>query len=415
MHNYEAAGTYQVTLTVTDNRGGTANVTKSVIVLAPNQLPSAAFSWTANDEKLSFDAGASSDPDGTVAVLRVGLRRRRCRHRRQPEPHLRRVRHLHRAADREGRPERHRAPSATTVDVVANVKPTAAFTSTKTFLQVAFDGSGSTDSDGTVADYAWEYGDGATGTGASPNHSYAAAGTYTVKLTVTDDDGKKDSVTHDVTVVTPPPLAADTFGRTVSTGWGTADQRWRLDHRLRRRPVLGCRRQGQGRHRDRAAAATPRCSTRSAPPTTDLSFDVSMDKAATGGGQYFSAIGRNVPGVGFYSAKVRVLATGAVQVYLLKTVGGTETVFSNQTVSGLTYAAGDTLKLRLQVTGTGTTALKVKLWGTGAEPGSWNLSTHRFHCGPAGRRRGRVSTYVSGSSTNLPIVYSFDNLLVPAP
>ena len=149
--------------------------------------------------------------------------------------------------------------------------------------------------------------------------------------------------------------------------------------------------------------------------TSDLSFDVSMDKAATGGGQYVSAIGRNVTGAGFYSAKVRILSTGAVQVYLLKTVGGTETIFSSQTVSGLTYAAGDTLKLRLQVTGNGTTALKVKLWSTGSEPTAWTLSTTDTTAALQAAGAVGVSTYVSGSSTNLPIVYSFDNLVVPAP
>ena len=118
-------------------------------------------------------------------------------------------------------------------------------------------------------------------------------------------------------------------------------------------------------------------------------------------------------GVGSYSAKVRVLATGGVQLYLLKTIGSTETVFASQTVPGLTYAAGDTLKVRLQVTGTDSTSLKVKLWGTGAEPASWNLSTTDSTA--ACRCAGGVglSTYVSGSSTNLPIVYWFDNVLVP--
>ena len=62
-----------------------------------------------------------------------------------------------------------------------NQAPTAAFTSSCTNATCSFDGSGSTDSDGSVASYAWKFGDGSTGTGATPSHTYAAAGTYTVR------------------------------------------------------------------------------------------------------------------------------------------------------------------------------------------------------------------------------------------
>jgi DNA-binding beta-propeller fold protein YncE len=60
----------------------------------------------------------------------------------------------------------------------------------------AFDGSGSTDPDGTVARYDWDFGDGTTAAngGATPSHTYAAGGTYTVKLTVTDDGGCSDQM-----------------------------------------------------------------------------------------------------------------------------------------------------------------------------------------------------------------------------
>ena len=60
---------------------------------------------------------------------------------------------------------------------------------------ISFDGSGSTDSDGTISSYAWIFGDGATGSGVSITHSYTAVGNYTVKLTVTDNGGLKDSDT----------------------------------------------------------------------------------------------------------------------------------------------------------------------------------------------------------------------------
>ena len=60
---------------------------------------------------------------------------------------------------------------------------------------ITFDGSGSNDSDGTIVSYDWTFGDGTIGKGESITHSYTAVGNYTVKLTVTDNGGQKDSDT----------------------------------------------------------------------------------------------------------------------------------------------------------------------------------------------------------------------------
>ncbi|MFA5869660.1 MAG: PKD domain-containing protein, partial [Candidatus Bathyarchaeia archaeon] len=72
----------------------------------------------------------------------------------------------------------------------------------------SFSGAGSTDADGSIVGYAWNFGDLGTGTGVTVTHSYAAVGTYTVTLTVTDDDGATDTDTAVVTVtgVIPPPV-----------------------------------------------------------------------------------------------------------------------------------------------------------------------------------------------------------------
>jgi len=60
--------------------------------------------------------------------------------------------------------------------------------------EITFDGSASSDSDGTIAQYDWDFGDGSTGTGETAVHSYDQAGTYTVTLTVTDDAGAASDV-----------------------------------------------------------------------------------------------------------------------------------------------------------------------------------------------------------------------------
>ncbi len=84
-----------------------------------------------------------------------------------------------------------------------NQPPNASFTFTTNELTASFDASGSSDSDGTIASYAWDFGDGTTGSGITASRTYSAAGTYTVKLTVTDNEGATDSQTKSVTVTAP--------------------------------------------------------------------------------------------------------------------------------------------------------------------------------------------------------------------
>ena len=90
------------------------------------------------------------------------------------------------------------------VDQSAPGAPTARITADPTFgiapLAVTFDGSSSSDSDGTIVSYAWNFGDGQLGSGAAINHTYSAPGQYTARLTVTDNEGKVDDAIVAVTV-----------------------------------------------------------------------------------------------------------------------------------------------------------------------------------------------------------------------
>jgi myo-inositol-hexaphosphate 3-phosphohydrolase/PKD repeat protein len=67
-------------------------------------------------------------------------------------------------------------------------------------LACSMSGAGSSDQDGTIDSYAWDFGDGTTESGVGAPHTYDAAGTYTITLTVTDDDGAPDVASEPVTV-----------------------------------------------------------------------------------------------------------------------------------------------------------------------------------------------------------------------
>src|SRR6266511_1385247 len=79
------------------------------------------------------------------------------------------------------------------VAITPDQPPAAAFTNTPAPAGSAtsFNGSGSSDADGTVARYDWDFGDGATlsNGGATPSHTYAHVGTFIATLTVTDNEG----------------------------------------------------------------------------------------------------------------------------------------------------------------------------------------------------------------------------------
>jgi len=87
------------------------------------------------------------------------------------------------------------------------VSPTAKVSATSTRAiageNVSFSGADSTVPDGTIVSYEWDFDDGTTASGATVAHAYSNEGTYTVKLTVTDNSGLSDTDTIEITVTTP--------------------------------------------------------------------------------------------------------------------------------------------------------------------------------------------------------------------
>ena len=101
-----------------------------------------------------------------------------------------------------------------------NTPPVATFSVNCTDLDCTFDGSSSSDSDGLIQNYSWDFGDGETNTGAVIDHTYGSAGNYAVTLTVTDDLDSSTSVNTFVSVTAPNDVSSPSdflFTGTVST------------------------------------------------------------------------------------------------------------------------------------------------------------------------------------------------------
>jgi PKD repeat protein len=87
-------------------------------------------------------------------------------------------------------------------------------------LTVAFDGRASSDPDGSIASYAWTFGDGGSAAGATTSHTYQSAGTYSARLTVTDNQGATNSTTVSILVTSGPTLPAAPSNLSASVGSG---------------------------------------------------------------------------------------------------------------------------------------------------------------------------------------------------
>ncbi len=160
-----------------------------------------------------FDATASSDPDGSIANYSWTFGD-------ASEGNGRIVTHVY-AKDGTYRASlnvtdngggKNSSSKELTVKMTVNPtknKPVAVIQVVKDGLRVNVSGAKShADDETTITSYAWTFGDGGSATGVTATHTYAANGTYTINLTVTDSNGLTNSTTVSVTVASlpsPPP------------------------------------------------------------------------------------------------------------------------------------------------------------------------------------------------------------------
>lgn len=373
-----------------------------------NAAPVAAFTATPNGLSATVDASTSTDSDGTIASYAweygdggtaTGV---------TPTAHAYASAGTYSVkltvTDDDGATGTITKPVTVTAGGPVNQNPVAAFTATPTNLTVSVDGSASTD-DGTIASYAWKFGDGSTGTGATASRTYAAGGTYTVELTVTDNLGATNTITKPVTVVAPAgaPFALDDFGRAAGA-LGAAPTGGTWTQNLG--PASIAIDNGAAKFTTLAAGQTLTATLNTATATsTDLTFSFSAPAVPAGGRVYISALGR-VVGAEDYRARWLIGTNGAVQAQLSR--GGTVIVW--QDLAGVTLTPGVKYNVRVQVFGTSPTTLRSKIWAQGTtEPAAWQLSTTDATAPLQVAGHTGISTYAGSTLSNVPFSILFDD------
>ena len=225
-HAYLKPGTYTVKLTVEDSSGTSTRFATSIATVRVNDPPAAVAGparAVAVGEVIPFDASASTDPDGKLIGYvwdfgdgKTGTGVAPTHAFAKPGTYTVKLT----VEDSSGTSTRF---SSSTAFVHVNDPPVADAGESRPVAVgeiVPFDAGGSTDADGKLIGYSWDFGDGVKGTGTKPTHAYSKPGTYTVRLTVEDDSGTSsrfDGATATIRV-NDPPVADAGKDRSVAIG-----------------------------------------------------------------------------------------------------------------------------------------------------------------------------------------------------
>lgn len=289
-----------------------------------------------------------------------------------------------------------------------NPPPSATFTASASGLTWSFDASGSSDTGGSVSSYSWDFGDGTTGEGVQVQHTYATGGTYPVTLTIVDDGGAPATTRQNIVVTAPSgaPFVSDPFDRTVTNGLGAAPVggAWSISGTASNFSVApgaaSVRIPAAGQRRSAWLGQTTRTST-------DLRLTVSLSRVPSGGVTYVDVVGRRVSANNEYRGRVTFQANGRIAVSLSTLRGSATpvTLASNLLLpSTMTYQAGTPIQVRLQVTGTNPTTLRVKAWPANqAEPATWQRSATDARSVLQAPGAVGVTVSLSGGVQNAPI------------
>ena len=221
---YRTAADFNVSLTVYDAQGLSHAKTSTVTIAAPvNTAPTAGFTSTCTGLDCTFTSTSTDVAPGTIATFAWTFGDDGTADVNAPS-------HTYSVTastdftvtltvtDDEGATAAATQTITVTPTPSANTPPTANFTYSCNTVNCTFVSTSTDAAPGTIASYAWTFGDNATAAVSSPAHSYSitAPTTFTVTLTVTDNEGATAVVTKTITVdpaatVNQPPVARFTF------------------------------------------------------------------------------------------------------------------------------------------------------------------------------------------------------------